>query len=170
VELAIRRIALLHGIIMTVGGIPLIYLGDEIGTLNDYSYRDHPLHERDSRWAHRPLANWDAYARRNDLGTVEGRVYKSLKDLIALRKDHPVFSDGEIEVILTENAHVLGYSRLFTEQRAIVFANFSENVQVVPAYILKQYNCYNKHRLHGNCELIESEDLSLPPYELLVLE
>jgi amylosucrase len=54
VELAIRRILLIHGIIITVGGIPLIYLGDEIGTLNDYTYRDDPAHERDSRWVHRP--------------------------------------------------------------------------------------------------------------------
>ena len=37
VELAIRRILLIHGVILTVGGIPLIYLGDEIGTLNDYT-------------------------------------------------------------------------------------------------------------------------------------
>ena len=35
VELAVRRILLIHGIILTAGEIPLIYLGDEIGTLND---------------------------------------------------------------------------------------------------------------------------------------
>ncbi|RPH56271.1 MAG: amylosucrase, partial [Chloroflexi bacterium] len=49
VELAIRRILLIHGVILTAGGIPLIYLGDEIGTPNDYTYRDDPAHERDSR-------------------------------------------------------------------------------------------------------------------------
>src|SRR5829696_2558478 len=49
VELAIRRILLIHGVILTAGGIPLIYLGDEIGTLNNYTYRDDPAHERDSR-------------------------------------------------------------------------------------------------------------------------
>ena len=43
VELAIGRILLLHGIIMTIGGIPLLYFGDEIGTLNDYSYRGDPF-------------------------------------------------------------------------------------------------------------------------------
>jgi len=170
VELAIRRIALIHGIIMTAGGIPLIYLGDEIGTLNDYSYRDHPLHKRDSRWAHRPPANWDAYARRSDPDTIEGQVFQSLKNLISLRKEHPVFSGGDLEIIATENMHVLGYTRLFAGQRGIVFANFSENIQVVPAYILKQYHCYNKHRLHGISEIKEGEDLSLPPYELLILK
>jgi glycosidase len=59
VELAIRRILLIHGVILTVGGIPLIYLGDEIGTLNDYTYRDDPAHASDSRWVHRPRADWN---------------------------------------------------------------------------------------------------------------
>ena len=54
IELAMRRILLLHGIILSVGGIPLIYLGDEVGTLNDYSYRDDPAKVDDSRWVHRP--------------------------------------------------------------------------------------------------------------------
>ncbi|MEJ5226200.1 MAG: alpha-amylase family protein, partial [Anaerolineales bacterium] len=59
VELAIRRILLIHGIILTVGGIPLLYLGDEIGTLNDYAYRDDPHKATDSRWVHRPRADWE---------------------------------------------------------------------------------------------------------------
>ena len=42
VELALRRILLIHGIILTIGGIPLLYLGDEIGQLNDYSYTTIP--------------------------------------------------------------------------------------------------------------------------------
>ena len=50
VELAIRRILLIHGIILTIGGIPLIYLGDEIGTFNDYAYRHDPAKAKDSRW------------------------------------------------------------------------------------------------------------------------
>ncbi|MFN2150504.1 MAG: amylosucrase [Anaerolineales bacterium] len=170
VELAIRRIALIHGVIMTAGGIPLIYLGDEIGTLNDYSYLDHPLHKHDSRWAHRPPANWDAYAYRNDTNMTEGRVFQNLKNLISLRKEHPVFSGGDLEVIATENVHVLGYTRLFGGQRAIVFANFSEGRQIVPAHILSQNNCYQKQRIYGNSEIKEGEDLSLSPYELLILE
>ncbi|MFL7870710.1 MAG: DUF3459 domain-containing protein, partial [Anaerolineales bacterium] len=170
VELAIRRIALIHGIIMTAGGIPLIYLGDEVGTLNDYSYLDHPLHKRDSRWAHRPPADLEAYARRNEPDTIEGRVFHSLKSLIKLRKEHPVFSDGDLEVIATENVHVLGYTRLYGGQRAIVFANFSEDRQTVAAHILSQNNCYNKQRICGDSEIEEGEDLSLSPYELLILE
>ena len=66
VELAIKRILLIHGMILTAGGIPLLYLGDEIGTLNDYSYQDDPAHKQDSRWVHRVKANSELYANRLD--------------------------------------------------------------------------------------------------------
>jgi glycosidase len=168
VELAIRRIALLHGIIMTVGGIPLIYLGDEIGMLNDYSYRDHPEHKRDSRWAHRPPADWDAYACRVDPNTVEGRVFQSFQKMIALRKERPVFAGGELEIIPTENVHVLGYARLHNGDRAAVFANFSESEQPVPARVIEQNNLAGKSRLLGESDISAKGELSLKPLEFIV--
>ncbi len=168
VELAIRRIALIHGVIMTVGGIPLIYLGDEIGMLNDYSYRDHPQHKHDSRWTHRPPADWDAYARRENPNTIEGRVFQSLKALIALRKAQPVFAGGELEVISTENVHVLGYTRLHAGERAVVFANFSEGEQVVPAKVIEQNHLAGKLRLFGSGEISANGDLLLKPLEFTV--
>ncbi len=57
VALAVRRILMIHSIILSIGGIPLIYLGDEIGALNDYGYRDDPAKAGDSRWVHRPAAD-----------------------------------------------------------------------------------------------------------------
>ena len=77
---------LIHGVILTVGGIPLIYLGDEIGTLNDYSYRDDPAHERDSRWVHRPQADWEKYEKRNDPNTIEGRVFQRVENVDRIAK------------------------------------------------------------------------------------
>jgi len=168
VELAIRRIALIHGIIMTAGGIPLIYLGDEIGTLNDYSYRDHPWRKRDSRWSHRSPANWDAYARHSDPETIEGRVFRHLQDLIALRKAHTVFAGGDLDAILTENVHVLGYARLHNGERAAVFANFSESEQTLSAKVIEQNNLVGKARLFGESDISEQGNLVLRPLELVV--
>jgi amylosucrase len=168
VELAIRRIALIHGIIMTAGGIPLIYLGDEIGTLNDYGYRDHPSHKRDSRWVHRPRADWDAYARRNDPGSVEARVFQRIRNLIILRKEHAVFTNGELEVISTENEHVLGYTRLYDGHRAAVFANFSESEQYISAKVIEQNNLAGKSRLCGLSDISGQGDLLLKPLEFSV--
>ena len=149
IELAIRRILLIHSIILTVGGIPLIYLGDEIGTLNDYSYRDDPAHERDSRWVHRPRADWKKYERRHDKKSVEGRVFHGLKKLITLRKKHAVFAGGDLEVIPTENEHVLGFMRTHKNKRAVVFANFSESPETISAKVVDGY-IQNKKLLYGN--------------------
>ena len=66
IDLAIRRILLIHGVIMTIGGIPLIYLGDEIGTLNDLSYERDPEKLGDTRWIHRPFFDWDRAELRRD--------------------------------------------------------------------------------------------------------
>jgi hypothetical protein len=167
VELAIHRILLIHGVILTVGGIPLIYLGDEIGTLNDYTFRDDPAHERDSRWVHRPRANWEKYAKRNNTDTIEGRVFQGLKKLIDLRKQHQVFTGGELEVIPTENEHILGFMRTHAGARAVIFANFSEESQVVPARILEQYLIFGKKLLHGKSKVLPKNDVTLEALDFL---
>ncbi|MBK8780686.1 MAG: alpha-glucosidase C-terminal domain-containing protein [Anaerolineales bacterium] len=168
VELAIRRIHLLYGVVLTIGGIPLIYLGDEIGTLNDYSYRDDPAHERDSRWVHRPRADWKKYEKRNDVNTVEGRVFQGLKMLIDLRKQHEVFAGGELEIIQTENEHVLGFTRIHAGKRAVIFANFSEEPQSISARIIEQYAIKNKNILHGKSLISPQKNLSLEPLDFVV--
>jgi len=168
VELAIRRILLIHGLILTVGGIPLIYLGDEVGTLNDYTYRDDPAHERDSRWVHRPRADWKRYAKRNSANTVEGRVFQGLKMLIDLRKQHEVFAGGELEVIPTENEHVLGFMRTHAGKRAVIFANFSEEAKTISTRILEQYSVYGKKRLHGRSKVLTQSDVKIEALDFLV--
>lgn len=171
VELAIRRIILLHGIILLAGGIPLIYLGDEIGTLNDYTFRDDPSHERDSRWVHRPRTDWVKLERRNDAGTIEGQVFQRLQGLVTLRKQYDVFSGGALEVFATENAHVLAFIRRSEGKRAVVLANFSENEQFIAARLLEQYNfLQGKQRLHGSSSVEPNAGLiALSPLDLLVI-
>jgi hypothetical protein len=163
VELAIRRILLIHGIIMTVGGIPLLYLGDEIGRLNDYSYRDQPDKARDSRWVHRPRTDWEKYERRNDPETIEGRVYWGLQKLIALRKEYNVFSCGELMVVNTENPHVLGFERAHNGRRVLLYANFSDHGQEISHHLTRE------KAIFGN-GIRKASKLALAPYELVVWE
>ncbi|MBL8090401.1 MAG: alpha-glucosidase C-terminal domain-containing protein [Anaerolineales bacterium] len=137
IELAIRRILLIHGIILFAGGIPLIYLGDEIGTLNDYSYLENPAHARDSRWVHRPQADWKKYEKRKDSHTIEGRVFQGLQELINLRKKHDTFAGGDLEIIYTGNEHVLGFVRRYKGKEVVVLANFSESPQVVSSSLIQ---------------------------------
>ncbi len=149
VELAIRRILLLHGMILTFGGIPLLYLGDEVATLNDYTYYEDYHKTRDSRWVHRPYADWKKYEKRNDPDSIEGKVYQGLQKLIALRKENEAFSGNELELIPTENEHVLAFRRTHASQSIIIFANFSETTQAIPLRILEQYSIQTKRRLYG---------------------
>jgi len=83
-DLAIRRILLMHGVIMTIGGILLLYLGDEIGALNDYEESD-PERIGDSRWIHRSVFDWDAAEQRHDRETHVGRIHAGLLRLAQIR-------------------------------------------------------------------------------------
>lgn len=169
VELAIRRILLLHGIILTTGGIPLLYLGDEIGTLNDYSYQNDPFKAHDSRWVHRPRADWKKYALRHHPQSIEGRIFQRLRQLIELRKNTEAFSGGELRILETENLHTLGFERRFASQRALVFANFSEQEQTLPSPVLLQADGISLSTRYGQPAISKTSALTLPPLGFVVL-
>ena len=169
-DLAIRRILLMHAIILTIGGIPLIYLGDEIGMLNDYSYRDDPDKASDSRWVHRPYADPHKYARRSDPASIEGRIFQGLQRFIRLRRSEPAFSGSEMQVIQTGNEHVFGYVRIHGSERVLVFANFSEAEQTLPANLLRLYGLG-----YAFSDLLAggphpTEAITLEPYQLICLK
>jgi len=164
VELALRRVLLIHSVILSIGGIPLLYLGDEVATLNDYGYRSDPSKAEDSRWAHRPKTNWDRVALRADESTVEGRLFGRLRRLIELRKENPACGGGETEIVNAGNPHVFGYVRQHGGQRMVVFANFSEQAQRVAANELRLHGLgYRFADLVGGGEITASADLVLEP-------
>src|SRR4051795_9707268 len=82
-ELAIRRILLLYAFAFAHGGLPLIYMGDELGQLSDSSYLAEPDQGHDHRWMHRPFMDWQAAALRHDPATVQGRIFAGLQRLVA---------------------------------------------------------------------------------------
>jgi glycosidase len=164
VELALRRILLIHSVILSIGGIPLIYLGDEVGTLNDYSYRSDPDKADDSRWAHRPATDWDREARRADEHTIEGRLFDRLRHLIKLRKENPACGSGETEIIDTGNPHVFGYVRHHEGEHILILANFSEEEQAIAANELRLHGLgYQFSDLVSGREIAAGEDLTLEP-------
>ncbi|MCB1738920.1 MAG: alpha-glucosidase C-terminal domain-containing protein, partial [Gammaproteobacteria bacterium] len=132
-EDAIRIILLLHAVIMSFGGIPLINYGDEIGTLNDYSFLDDPDKAQDSRWMHRPRIDWQRAERRHQHGTVEQRIFDGLKKLIAVRKLVPAFADfNNRELLSVDNPHLFVFLRTHPElggENVLVVANFNSEPQ-----------------------------------------
>lgn len=168
VDLAIRRILLIHGVILTIGGIPLIYLGDEVGTLNDYSFLDDPKKAEDSRWVHRPVTNWDKMEQRKDPESIEGRIYEGISQLIHLRKSNPAFNGQQGQILDLGNNHVLGYIRSWQDHRAVVVVNFSEQ----PQRILKEK--FLENSLDSLClsllQRLIMPFTTLEPYQFLCLE
>lgn len=169
IELAIKRILLLHGVILTIGGIPLIYLGDEIGILNDYGYRKNPAKARDSRWVHRPVLNWKQVDKRKKAGTLEARIFHGLLNLFEIRKSHACFSNGNPQVMDTGSDKVLGYVRSHDGERCLILANFSEEHQTISANILRVYGmAYQFLDLLRN-ETIPLAEIILEPFEIRLL-
>ncbi|MDD2941745.1 MAG: amylosucrase [bacterium] len=133
IDHAIKRIILLHSLILSFGGIPLLYYGDEIGTLNDCSFLKEESKAHDNRWMHRPRINWDKAELRKKNGTVENRIFESLKRLIALRKTIPEFADfNNRDLIELYNPHLFAFWRSQPEQSSshiLVVCNFDSSPQ-----------------------------------------
>ena len=170
VEQAIQRIMLIHGVILTIGGIPLIYLGDELGMLNDYGYESDTEKLGDTRWAHRPAFDWAAAESRNDRESLAGRIYLGLLRLIQVRQQNLAFSRAETEIVDTDNDHIFGYFRQHDEQSVLVLANFSEERQLIPARRLRLLGLRKTLTdLVAGKILVATEQLELEPYQFMVL-
>ena len=131
-ELAVRRLLLLHSIALTHGGLPLIYMGDELGLRNDERWAEDPAHREDNRWMHRPEMDWKAAERRHDATTVEGRLWNGLRRLIAARRaTRALHAQGRSEPFWTGNAHVFGPLREYAGEQLLVLANFAAEPQPV---------------------------------------
>ncbi len=124
--LAVKRILLLHSVVLSSGGIPLLYLGDEVGTLNDLSYQKDPAKTDDSRWVHRNKRAKSLYADRHDQRTVAGQIYSGLQNMVKQRSACAAFAGGHLTGFRTGNSSVLGYQRGTSEAKVLVLANFSE--------------------------------------------
>lgn len=169
-ELAVKRILLLHSIILSIGGIPLIYLGDELATLNDYAYVNDPARADDSRWVHRARTDWSRLRLCNDMGRPEGYVFHELARLIALRKEQPALWGVAMEVIDTGNPHLFGYVRAHAGQRILVVANMSERPQVMTANHLRLFGLhYHFTDLNTGMYSSAGEPLVLSPYQFVWL-
>ncbi len=125
---AIKLDIMLHAFLLTQSGIPIIYSGDEIGQLNDYTYHENPEKWDDSRYLHRGDFKWNEVADRRSAKTRQGRIYKAIRKLENLRAKHPVFdSSADCWIVETYNDHVLGIGRYYKSEKMIGLFNFSDN-------------------------------------------
>jgi amylosucrase len=141
---AVRRLVLLYSVAYSFGGIPLLYMGDELALRNDLSYLDDPERAPDNRWMHRPPMDWVAAARRTDPTSLEGRVFGWMQRLGDTRRGLPALrAGGECTVLDVGNPAVLGWRRRHPRSGSFVgLANFSPAAQTVDADTVTGFGTY----------------------------
>ena len=130
IELALRRIELLHALASSLVGIPMIYSGDEIASLNDYSYEKRPELAADNRWMHRPKMDWKAAEAAARGEGHQGRVLAFIRNCLRVRRSIPALAqDAPFEVLPSEEG-ILAVLRRPSDPSArplLVLANFTED-------------------------------------------
>ena len=131
---------MLHAFLLTQSGIPVLYSGDEIGQLNDYTYHDDPIKADDSRYLHRGDMNWEEAELRNVEGTRENIIFKALRQLEEIRAEYCVFeNEADAWIIEPWNDHILGIGRYYNGEKLLAFFNFSENEQTAWVNEMEDY-------------------------------
>ncbi len=172
IDIAIQQILLQHSMIMSYGGIPLLYYGDELGTLNDCTYLEDESKASDSRWAHRPKIDWQKAEQRFNHGTPEQRIFDGIKHMISVRKAIPAFADfNNRELLDIENPHLFAFLRTNLEipsEVVLVVANFDSEPQYLDLKDLGNRGAfkYGKIRdLHsGEVPSMFKDQLVVPPF------
>lgn len=136
---AVDRILLAYSLAMSTGGVPLIYLGDEVGLLNNPAWRYGPDSAGDARWVHRPEYSAQDHDRRHDLFSVQGRIFGGIRRMITVRQTTEEFNGTRLIPFHAHNPHVLGYQRPGGHSVVLCLANFSDWVQFVTGETLSGF-------------------------------
>jgi amylosucrase len=171
-DIAIQQILLQHSMIMSYGGIPLLYYGDELGTLNDCTYLEDESKASDSRWAHRPKIDWQKAEQRFNHGTPEQRIFDGIKHMISVRKAIPAFADfNNRELLDIENPHLFAFLRTNLEipsEVVLVVANFDSEPQYLDLKELGNRGAFEYGQIRdlhsGEVPSMFKDQLVVPPF------
>jgi amylosucrase len=176
IETAISRITLMQSHSFFIGGIPMIFYGDELGYTNDYSYLTDPGKSYDNRWMHRPVIDWKKNEKIDSEGSIEQQIFRSTQRLINIRKLLTAAGDFKNLTWLTpHNIHIAGYLRSYEEQHLFCLFNFSNEPAYLTWYAFKEhgnmparlYDHWQKKYFNvGN----DDEHLMFEPYSFYLLE
>lgn len=161
-QTAIQEDLMLHAYMLTQSGIPMLYSGDELGQVNDYSYKEDAEKVSDSRYLHRGIFQWILADKRKDLSTVQGQLFQMLNRLEQIRRQENVFSqEAEVYTYDVHNDSILGILREYKGERFIALFNFSESEQT--AWMQEE----GIFRNLVNGEIVEVKDPVLKGYEFV---
>ncbi len=173
---SINKIILMQAHSFFIGGLPMIFYGDEVGYLNDYSYLNDAAKSYDNRWMHRPVIDWNKNAKAEENGTIEQAVFSATQKLLQIRKKLPVITDKNNLTWLTpHNIHVSGYMRAWDEKRVYCLFNFTNEKSYITWYAFKEHGMVPEHLYDHWSEQTfsvgnDDEYLVVKPYQFCILE
>lgn len=176
IDSSIQKIILMQAHSFFLGGLPMLFYGDEAGYTNDYSYLQESGKSYDNRWMHRPVINWQKNKRIDETGSIENRVFSATQRLLYIRKQLPPVADTSNLVWMTpHNDHVAGYIRSDGDQQLYGVFNFNNKAAYLTWYAFKEHG-HKPVRLYDHWEEKQYEvgedrnHLIIPPYGFLLLQ
>lgn len=176
IDHSVRKILLMQAHSFFLGGVPMIFYGDEQGYTNDYSYLKDSGKNYDNRWMHRPVIDWEKNKKMDEEGTVEQIIFSATQKLISIRKRLVAVGDHKNLVWLTpHNIHIAGCLRTFEEQKLYCLFNFRDHPSYLTWFAFKEHgpasstlfdHWQEKEYTAGN----DREYLVMEPYQFLLLE
>jgi len=138
-QVAVDRLLMLYSLVYAYGGVPLLYMGDELGQRNDAQWADDPAHAGDNRWLHRPPMDWAAADRRTDPTTIEGTVFAGLQELARVRaRLIHLRAGGRTEIPDVGDTRVLAVVRQHPRSsRLVALAAFSDDELRLPRHAVQ---------------------------------
>jgi len=176
IENALRKIILMQAHSMFMGGIPMLFYGDDLAYTNDYSYLQDPGKSYDNRWMHRPILNWERNERRHQEGTYEARIFSDTQKLIATRKALECISDLRNTTWMTpHNIHVASFVRANENKKLYCLFNYKSTASFVTWYAFKEHGekpSQLKDHWTGETYQVGSDNeyFVLPGYSFAILE
>jgi len=176
VSQSIDKILMMQALSFFIGGMPMLFYGDELGYINDYSYLEDPGKSYDNRWMHRPVMDWDRIKLIEIRGTTEERIFSGTQKLLQIRRRLPALADlGNLVWLTPQSNHVASFMRITREQKLYGLFNFSKETVFVSWYIFKEHGIPPKQLFdHWNQVRYEvgadQEYLMLAPYSFSLME
>ena len=175
IQTSIDKILLMQANCVFLGGIPMIYYGDEVGYTNDHSYLTDSGKSYDNRWMHRPKIDWDKNAKVKQKDTIENKVFTGFQSILNIRKMHDAFSDrNNVEWLESHNRSVVGFTRSLEGKHIFCLFNYSSDTQALTYYVFNSVREQTNELLDlwssTKIEIKKDEDhLIFKPYQFYVL-
>jgi amylosucrase len=175
IQTAIDKILLMQANSIFLGGIPMLYYGDEVGYTNDHSYLKDPGKSYDNRWMHRPKIDWKKNAKYKQKKSAESKIFKGTQAILNIRKAEEAFSDrNNVEWLASHNDAIAGFKRSFNGKHIFCLFNYSPQDQPLTYYVFNSVRTQTKTLLdlwsNTTIEIKKDEDhLIFKPYQFYVL-